>query len=327
MFRRFLFAVSAFALVGCATALPTDEATAFQKLATANRDAFSGLAKTESEGVIGFATDHYQAGSLSPAGCELAATETSCVIVFTLAPAPPIILDQTAPKTRALIGALADYGDRMATLATAKDITDAQGAAAGVGTAVKALATAVGVAPIAGVIVDAAVWAEKNALVNARREALRQAATKADPAVDAAARKMGVIAMHLKQNIETTASSRLLESQLQLAAIKKAEQADEAQLTALSPPRDAATVLARDRMVAQLDRDRSDARAAVANIIQAAHDLQAARDLDTDYTPLSKAHAKLVKALAEPHPSVSEVLGDLDTFLGLLKRAEAAAKG
>ena len=327
MFRHALLAVAALALVGCATALPTDEATAFQKLASADRDAFAGLAKVESDAVAGFASDHYQAGLLAPSGCGLAATDKPCAITFTLAPAAPVTLEEAAPKTRAIIGALADYGDRMATLATAKDITDAQGAAAGVGTAVKALATAAGAAPIVGVVVDGAVWAEKNALVNARRKALLQAAAKADDAVGVAADQMTRISAALKSNVQATAAARLSQAQLDLAIIKRAELADQAQLAALSPPKDPTAVLARYQVLTQLDRDRGDARSAVGAMIQAAHDLQAARDLDTDYAPLKRAHGKLVKALAEPHPSISEALGDLNTFLDLLKQAEAAAKG
>ncbi len=294
MFRYFMVAASALVLAGCATALPTGEATVFQKLAGADRDAFDGLARAESDAVTGFAMDHYQAGALAPADCGGGPSAKPCAITFTLSPAAPLRLEQTAPQTRALIGALADYGDRMALLATAKDITDAQGAAAGAGTAVKALATAAGAPAIVGVVVDAAVWAEKSALVNARRKALLQAATAADPAVGKAAARMGAIAEHLKSNLQTISASRIDQAQLDLLAAKQ---------------------------------DPAAARAAVAAMIQAAHDLQAARGLNTDYSALATAHQKLVAALKDPHPSLSEALGDLNTFLGLLKQAQAATKG
>ncbi len=327
MFSRVMFAVSALALAGCATALPTGEATVFQKLASADRDAFDGLARAESDAVTGFATDHYQTGVLAPADCRDGPASKPCAITFTLSPAPPLRLEQTAPQTRALIGALADYGDRMAVLATAKDITDAQGAAAGAGSAVKALAAAAGAPAIVGVVVDAAVWAEKNALVNARRQALLQAATAADPAVGKAASRMGAIAEHLKSNLQTISASRIDQAQLDLVAARQDQAADRAQLAAMGPPKDAAAALVRSQTLAQLDRHDAAGRAAVAAMIQAGHDLQAARGLSTDFSALATAHQKLVAALKDPHPSLSEALGDLNTFLALLKQAQAATKG
>lgn len=116
---------------GCAHKLPIDDAVAFRTLATANRDSFRALAKSANESLITFVSRRLQegAGEVSYVGCKLAPigdeAKQACTVVWTPKLGKGLELRPTAPATRALIGALADYGDQMATLAEAKDVTQA----------------------------------------------------------------------------------------------------------------------------------------------------------------------------------------------------------
>ena len=283
---------------GCAHQLPSDEATAFKTLASANRDSFEALAKTEDQSVKMFAQRRVIDGNgfLAPQGCHQAKPEETCVLVWNTSSGVDLRLEPTAAKTRALIGALADYGEQMATLAEAKDVTEAQGSLDGVSTAVKGLMTVVGIPAIGGVVVDAATWFQKGRMIDKRRRALLQAAQTADPAVQLAATRMGEIIKHLRNNLMMTAGERIADASL--AAAPGSENKTPA----------------------------GEKRAALADMIQAAQDLQSARDLSTDYSSLATAHSKLVTALRDPRRRTSEVISDLKTFLSLLEAAKAAAK-
>lgn len=282
-------------LSGCAHQLPTDQATAFKTLAAANRDSFQNLAAAEDESVRMFVQREVLSGNgaVRPTGCGLAITDKNCVLVWESTRGTKIELAPTAANTRAVIGALADYGDQMATLAEAEDVATAQASVEGVSTAVKGLATAVGLGPIAGVFIDAATWAGKAQIIDKRRRALLQAARTANPAVQAAATRMQQISAHLQSNLTVTARSRI----------------DTANLTL----RDAAS--SKEQRIA-----------AFADMTDAAQDLQSARDLSTDYRPLGTAHNKLIAALEDPKRRTSEAIADLKTFLSLLEAAKAANK-
>jgi hypothetical protein len=283
---------------GCVHQLPSDEATAFKTLASANRDSFEALAKTEDQSVKMFAQRRVVEGNgfLAPEGCHQAKPEETCALVWHPSSGVGFRLEPTAANTRALIGAIADYGDQMATLAEAKDVTDAQGSLDGVSTAVKGLMTAVGIPAIGAVVVDAAIWLQKGRMVDKRRRALLQAAETADPAVQLAAKRMGEITGHLRGNLMMTAGERIADASL---------------ATAPGPENKTAA---------------GERRAALADMIQAAQDLQSARELSTDYSSLATAHSKLVTALRDPRRRTSEVISDLKTFLSLLESAKAAAK-
>lgn len=330
MGRSSIVLLVAVLLAGCAHKLPVDDATAFRTLATANRDSFQALAKSENDSVTTFVSRRLQEGigEVSYVGCKLAPVgdeaKQPCTVVWADKVGKRFELRPTAPATRELIGALAGYGDQMATLAEAKDVTQAQASIDGVATSIKALGTAVGLGPIAGVIVDAASWLEKGRMVDKRRRALLAAAEKADEAVQLASVKMGEIAVRLRDNLSVTANSRITDAYLRVGDAKAAiaaaaadsqdgvssEAATEVTLAAVAPA-------AGPSLMAN----------ALAELVQATQDFQAARGLAVDYSSLGTAHTKLIEALRDPKRSTAEALADLKTFLTLLKAAETATKG
>jgi hypothetical protein len=307
---RALGLIALVALSGCAHKLPSDEALAFKTLASANKDSFQALATSEHDAVSLYVARQLQVdkGKVAYVNCGLIApadAQTPCAVIWTPPSGDPIELRPTAANSRALIGALASYGEQMATLAEAKDITEAQSSADGVTTSIKALATAVGFGPIAAVAIDGASWAHKTAIVNNRRRALLQAAEKADPAVELAAQRMKAIATRLKNNLVLTASTRLSDASLAIAAEQEL-----LRKKAPGKPGDPKIIAA-----------------STAEMVKAANDLQAGRDLSTDYSALRSAHAKLISALKKPKGSTAEALADIKTFLTLLKAADTATKG
>lgn len=330
MDHRSILLLAALLLGGCAHKLPVDDATAFRTLATANRDSFQALAKSENDSVTTFVSRRLEEGKgeVAYVGCKLEPTgdeaKQPCAVLWSPKTGQPIELRPTAPATRALIGALAGYGDQMATLAEAEDVTQAQASVEGVATSIKALGTAVGLGPIAGVIVDAASWLGKGRMVDKRRRALLAAAEKADPAVQLASRRMGEIAVRLRDNLSVTAHSRISDAYLQLSESKapNATAVADGQETSRSeanagPPQESDTIAAGPSPTAS----------AFAELLLATQDFQAARDLSVDYSSLGTAHTKLIRALRDPTRSTAEALADMKTFLTLLKAAETATKG
>lgn len=276
-------------LAGCAT-LPADEAGAFRTLSSADRDAFTALGKQESDVVnaIMLARDD---GSLERDNCDLGGSG-ACELVLQFPREPEWRLGPTAPETRALIGALAAYGDSMATLAEAADVTAAQEAAGKAGGSVKNLVNLVPGAPsVVGPVIDGIVWASNQGMVQKRRSALRQAAEKADPAVKLAAERMEAISARLRSNLER-------------AAVRKLDAAWEAWQRAP----DAAT--RQQKYMA---------------VTAAAAELNTARQVRTDYSALADGHHKLVQALNGAGDPVA-AMGELETFIGILSAARAAAE-
>lgn len=288
------------ALGGCAHKLPTDQATAFRTLASGDRDAFANLAKSENEAVTAFVTNQVSAGqgSVSTANCDLQpapdASGRPCAVVW-----KTIQLRPTAPHTRKLISAVSDYGEQMATLAEAKDIQEAQGSVSALGKAVNGLFTAAGVPPIGGALMDALVKIQQSRLVEQRRLMLLEAAQQADPGVRAAAATMTRISERLQANLQVTAVDRLTSAEGVLKTPVAGEGASAAQARRTK---------------------------ALGDMVKAANDLQTARDLDTDFSPLADAHAKLVEALRNPEGDTASALADIRAYLGLLKAAAVAAK-
>lgn len=330
MGHRSIVLLATVLLGGCAHKLPVDDATAFRTLATANRDSFQALAKSENDSVTTFVSRRLEegAGDVSYVGCKLAPVgdeaKQPCTVVWAPKSGKGFELRPTAPATRALIGALAGYGDQMATLAEAKDVTQAQASVDGVATSIKALGTAVGLGPIAGVIVDATSWLGKGRIVDKRRRALLAAAEKADKAVQLTSVRMGEIAVRLRDNLSVTANSRITDAYLRVGEAKAA-----IATTAADSLNDAGSEAATDATpaTAASAAGPSPMATAFAELVQATQDFQAARNLSVDYSSLGTAHTKLIRALRDPKRSTAEALADLKTFLTLLKAAENATKG
>lgn len=284
---RLWIAGLALVLTGCGT-LPAEEAGAFRTLAGADRDAFVGLAQRESDVVNAIALSQPSA-SVERENCDIGGTG-ACVLVVELSGGGKLALSPTAPETRALIGALADYGTSMAELAEAKDVAAAQEAAGKAGGSVKGLIALVPGAPtVVGPIIDGIVWGAGQALVQKRRQALLAAAEKADPAVQLAATRMGAISLRLRSNLER-------------ASVIKLDAAWEAWQRAP----DEATRTARFQAMTA-----------------AAADLNAARQIRIDYGALAQGHARLVTAL-RGNGDISAALGELQTFVGILAAARTA---
>jgi hypothetical protein len=306
MSSRIVALLVALAIGGCAHSLPTDQAEAFRTLATANRDSFGALGKQESEAVSALIMREAAAGRgvVSSEHCDLAPRDADrgkpCALVWKDARSgAEVTLRPTAANARAVIGALSVYGDQMATLAEAQDIAQAQASVASVGKAVNGLFAAVGVPPIGAVVVDALAAIQKSRLVDQRREVLLVAAERADPAVALASDRMTEISRRLQSNLTIAASKRLSDAELAYRAPVAGETAAAAQARRT---------------------------AALAEMVKGSNDLQAARDLATDYSALADAHRKLIAALRRPEGSTADAIADLKTFLGLLKAAEGAVK-
>lgn len=283
-----LWIVSAALLLSACGTLPAPEAGAFRALSAADRDAFAALAQKESDTVNAIVLDR-PSGSLERNNCDLGG-QGACELLVAFPDGAQFRLSPTAPETRALIGALAAYGDSMASLAEAKDVKAAQDAAGKAGGSVKGLIALVPGAPsVAGPIVDGIVWAGAQGLVQKRRVALRQAAGKADPAVRLAAERMGAISARLRSNLER-------------AAVMKLDAAWEAWQRA---PDDATR------------------KAKFAAVTAAAADLNAARQIRTDYSALADGHGRLVEAL-NGNGDPAAAMGQLESFVGILTAARTA---
>lgn len=284
---RLWIAGLALVLAGCGT-LPAQEAGAFRTLAAADRDAFAALAQRESDTVNAIALSR-PLSSVERENCDIGGTG-ACALVVDLGNGAKLSLSPTAPETRALIGALADYGTSMAELAEARDVAAAQEAAGKAGGSVKGLIALVPGAPtIVGPIIDGIVWGAGQGLVQKRRQALLAAAEKADPAVQLAARRMGAISSRLRSNLER-------------ASVMKLDAAWEAWQRAPDEPSRTAAFQAMNA---------------------AAADVNAARQIRIDYSALAQGHSRLVEAL-RGDGDIAAALGELQTFVGILTAARTA---
>ena len=160
-------------VTGCARTLAAQEATAFETMASADREAFDDLTEAEQAARVRYAQRAVRAskGVVNIKGCE-PTLAGDCQVSYSLGVAT-IPLAQSAPKARATLAAISRYGEQMAELAEAKDLSDVQSKAEAAGGAVKSLiltvTPAAPLALIAGPIVDAAVFASKASLVSKRR--------------------------------------------------------------------------------------------------------------------------------------------------------------
>ena len=301
--RAGITAIILASLSACAT-LPAPEATAFHKLATANRDAFDGLTWRERAALSDLAIRRVGAGqgTIRQQHCG-PDDDAECRLDYDL-DGTGITLGVAAPHTRALIGAVARYGGQMADLAEAKDIKELDDKAAAAGGAVRGLIAVVlpGSDAITKPIVDAAVLALHGKLVAKRRQLLLVNAQAAKPAIDTASSRMTEIAGLAKQNILIASA----------ASIRRAQRA----LGDLRPPDKPG---ARDPFQAQ----RTDEAAA---LIHAGRDLNGARRLTTDFSDLAKAHDALIAKLRDPKVSLEGAEAYLDNFLALLDDVAAIAK-
>lgn len=298
--------VAAFVLAGlsaCAT-LPAPEATAFHKLATADRDAFDGLIGRESAALSELAIRRVGAGEGTIRTQHCGPDDSAdCRLDYAL-DGTAIVLGAAAPHTRALIGATARYGGQMADLAEARDIQELDDKARAAGGAVRGLIAVVlpGSDAITTPIVDAAVLALHGKLVAKRRRLLLVNAEAAKPAIDTAAARMTEIAGLAKQNILIASAASIRRAQRALGDLHLPD-----------PPG------AND----PLRGERTDA---AATLIRAGRDLNGARLLATDFSALARAHDALIAKLRDPKASLDGADAYLDDFLAVLDDVAAIAK-
>lgn len=343
-------------LSGCTT-LPTDEATGFQKVAGADRDAFANVARTEESSIAtraellaaGRPGEYLKEGcdfdfrtlappapapplslasgapAPAPAMKDGTAAQKVCSLTFQPTGDPLLTPTLAAPKTRALIAAIAAYADKMSELATAKDVATAQAAVDGLATTISGIALAAGAtAPVAAAIEFADV-ATKAAFVTERRRKLLEAANRAETPIDAAAAAMNRISRLLQQNIEASAADRirlglgaavteqdLLSCVGGTSPMRVGAAFDEAHCAAIrhAPAVD----------MAVLERAARARLAAVnADLFKASADYNDAVALQTDYHGLVDAHEALVTALKKSSFSAGAALTDLNSVVSKLK--------
>lgn len=287
---------AALALSACAS-LPTTESTAFRTIAQSSQAGFASLSDAEQAAVE---ADQLRRVSLRQGrllqgdGCAapLAAADP-CVLVFAdpdeTDPAKGLPLISRTERLEKLTAAIGDYAGAMSDLAEAKDLDAQNAAVAKVGASVKALAAMAGPqAAIAGPAVDAIVFAQKQAALNARRRLMLDLAQAAAPAVEGAARALQAEAVPLRTTLVVFSEGRF----------RTAERALREE-PATDPPGQR-LALARDE-------------------VAAAADLTKARAIRTDFTPLAEAHRALVKRLRDPSASGADAIAQAQEFIAVLQ--------
>jgi len=310
---------------GCAT-LPAEEASAFKKIAAADRDAVLGLSDAEAQAVGEISLQDAVGGDarfILDSGCSSAENAPPCRITIRRGNAD-YALDTQAPYARKLISGIADYGDAMSTLATAKDLDAAKSSAAAVGGSIKGLAALIpGVGAMPGAVIDLAVWAGQKRLVAKRRAALLAAAEAADPLIAEASAQLTPITVHLRQNLINASSLRTTDAAGRFGLSLTREKQLAAQRDALGQDR----ILERTALDQAIADARDGRRSDALNLIAAAKALNAAREIDTDFSSLAKAHRKVLAHLQDPQVSLEDALTDLNIFLSHVDALKIAAKG
>jgi hypothetical protein len=233
-----------------------------------------------------------------------------------------------ATNTRALIGAIARYGDQMAELAEAEDLKTAQNKAEAAGGAVKALTIAAGLPAIAGPIIDAGLFAVKQNMVAKRRRALLVNALAAKPAIAAAADAMAPIAESLRNNMMTYSEANLRDLDLRIGESFAQEAKFEKQVKSLETRAargNAAAIAALALATERLEDVRARRRGEVTLLLQSARGFNSARGLNADFSVLNRAHDQLIKKLQNPKGSTENVLADINTFLTILDAMVSAS--
>lgn len=327
--RRILALTAPCALLACTASLPGPEAAAFRTLADANKQAFEGATAAERDAAVAFAAANLESGrgELIPVSCGEGEVGP-CVLEYRNGGAVKLV--EVAPNTRALIGAIANYGARMAELAEAEDLEAVHSQAEAAGGAVKGLAKAAGLPTISDPIVDAALFAMRRNIVARRRAVLLAAATAAHPAIEAAARSLSPIAGGLKANLVRLRASNLRAYDLKVAARFGEEERltrQVARLQARADRGDAAAVAALALASDRLDRVRERRLDEVTTMLRSADGINDACAMRTDFSGLARAHATLIRTLEDPRVSAEDALADLNEFVTILDGMSAASGG
>lgn len=289
-------AAGAAALAAC-TSLPTTESAAFKTIATSSQAGFATLSDTEQAAVeadqlarVAARQGHLLQGE--GCGAPLAADDP-CVMVFAdngeTDPARGIALVSRTQRLEKLVAAIGDYAGAMSDLAEAKDL-DAQNAAVGkVGASLKSLAALAGPdGAAAAPVIDAIVFAQKQAALSQRRRLMLSLAEPAQKVIDGA-----VVALHAEA--DPLRATLVVFSQGRFRAAERALREE----PAADPPAQRLAL----------------AKAAVV----AAADLTRARAIRTDFTPLAESHRDLVKRLRDPSANGADAIAQAQEFIAVLQ--------
>lgn len=318
------FVCAVAALTSCTQTLPAPEAGAFRTIATLSRDEFTQRVDREYQAQIANVARELRAnrGRVVVAGCG-SQDQIDCTVTYTDGPLS-MSLVSAAPKARALIGSIANYGNRMAELAEAKDLEELRTKAEAASGAAKALALVVMPAgPIAGMVaplLDAAFWAANARRIDRRRRALLEIATATQPAIDQAAATLTAITRPLR---ETSVD----EIALRLNATKNAitlGQVQERSLRKKAAARPGQSSSA--RLINTADRIRDQRAVDFQTLMHQQAELNAARAPGLDYQKLADAHRKLREKLANPRVSLENAMRDLDFLIATASAAATATR-
>jgi hypothetical protein len=314
---------------GCAT-LPVDKAATFQKVADANEEAFSSIAKIEESSIAKRAEllGSKRPGDFVVEGCNPPFSGISdnqkCSVTFNPLGDPPLVPTLAAPKSRALIAAISRYAGKMSELTTAKDVASAQAAVDSLDKTIAGIAIASGIGAPAGAIIELVAVMTKAQFMAERRRVLSAAAVKAQGPINAAAKVMSDISIGLQQNIAVSAADRIklsvLDAQKEQGLLDCIVGTKPLPSGSAYPEANCAEIRkAGVWQKALLERAaRTRLAASSADLFKAATDYNEAMGLRTDYSPLTKANRDLVESLAGNGFSAGAALTNLNSVVGAL---------
>lgn len=208
----------------------------------------------------------------------------------------------------------------MADLAEAKDVATAKANVDSAEKAIETLATLTGVgAPAAG-IAKAVAALTKGRMKTARRNALSEAALAADPAIRAAATKLGAIATQIQNNILDSATVRMNRYRELFGRASNGGADLRTQYDAVV--KGAAGDVERQRLRALMDQQQALRVEAGNAIVRTAADICLARGMKTDFTGLSRADATLIAALRDPKLTLAPAFEGLNSYLDAVSSAK-----
>lgn len=292
-------------LMASCVSLPTSQTAAFKTIAASTQTSFAGLSDTETSELQ---ADQFeliasrQKHLLQSPSCFAAEASTEpCVLIAANIgsndPSAGISLQSHTAHVEKLIAAISSYASSMSDLAAAKDLASASTAASAVATSLKTLVKSMdpAVSAVVGRAIDALQFTNDQLQRERRREFLLSLATKAQPVIDGAAQALSEEATQLRGTLYAVRMNKYQALITQLQTDEETRQLSEADRVSL-----------------------------LQNIAQAASNVSSARAIQTDFSPLSKAHQAVLNALKDPKIDVSESVAQAQAFLGVLQSLAAA---
>lgn len=286
----------AIGLSACAS-LPTDQTAAFKTLASGSQAGFAALSGAQADALTTeqLALVASGARTVSPSEGCLGSDQGAdpCVLIVsdpsTDHPVPDIVLGGQTPRMQRLLGAISLYAGSMSDLASAKDLAAAAAATGKAAAGLKSLAAVVypAGAGAAGAAIDALAFGAEQLRVQQRRQLMLKLATEAQPVIDQSAKLLGEEATQLRGSLLDVRKTRLRHAIDALDAYDSAPPDPAAGQAGHGKPDPAKALGARTKLVA--------------DVVSAAAAVSEVRTIKTDFTPLSRSHDLMVRALSQPH--------------------------